>query len=105
MSGHYLHIALLSLMALNLRAQAAAELFDLIPEGAPAALVVRNVEELRKKGDQLVAEAGLGRRGRPSELFEFLIKDFHLQGKIETDGPIGFVIVNPAVLGIEVWDE
>ena len=87
---------LLAWLGLATMASAGQDLFDLVPEDAPAALVMRDIDALRKKGDQLIAEAGLQGMGRPSDLFNLLVNSLDLQGKIQTDGRAAVVVTQPA---------
>ena len=76
MSGITRRLALAVLLAATTAAPAAPppSALDLVPEDAAFGLAVRNVSDLKKKGDKLYADAGLKEEYLPrlSTLFEQL---------------------------------
>jgi hypothetical protein len=83
----------------------AAGVLDLIPEDAVAALAVRNLNELKKKGDQFVADAELKSLPRVSQLFESLLDSQGIRGGVDLDGSMAVVVANPDPFGYALVDD
>jgi hypothetical protein len=83
----------------------AGDVFDLVPEDAAAALVVRNLNELKKKGDRFVDDAQLQSLPRPSKLFEMLVDAEGLRAGVDLDGSMAIVVANPDLLGETLFDD
>jgi hypothetical protein len=101
-------ISVLAVAALALAtglAPVAPAVTDLIPEDATAAIAVRNLNELKKKGDKFAAEAGLQFLPRPSQLFDMLLDNLGVRGGVDPDGSMAFVVANPELLHIGFFDD
>ena len=68
---------------------------DLIPHRAGAALTIRNLQELKKKGDQFAKECDLNLGLRPSDLFTMAYQFLGLQGGIDESGPAAIILMAP----------
>ena len=79
--------------AAALRAQ--GQILDLIPANAAAALVVRNLDELKTKGDKFVADAELKVPLRPSQIFDFGFQFLGVKGGLDMKSPAAIVLVPP----------
>lgn len=104
MSGRQCLLSLVAMLAWSGIASAETNVLDLIPHDATVAVAVRNLNELKKKGDKFIAAAEIHDSGRPSQLVESLGKSLGLKG-VDTDGSFALVVVNPQTIGIKVWTE
>jgi hypothetical protein len=91
------------LTALALLACAAAApaqgVLDLIPEDAAAGVGIRSLNDLKKKGDKLIADAQLDLPLRPSQALEQLYGLLNVGGAVDEDAPAAVVLANPAKAG------
>jgi hypothetical protein len=97
-------LALATLLVCSGIAPAAPGVLELIPEDAAVALAVRNLNDLKKKGDQFVAATGTRFIARPSQLIEQLINRHGIKG-VDADGGIAVMAVNPKIVGIKLWGD
>jgi hypothetical protein len=104
MSGRQCLLSLVTVLAWSGIASAEASVLDLIPQDATAAVAVRNLNQLKKKGDNFIAAAEIDNLGRPSQLVERLLDAHGLKG-VDTDGSFALVAVNPQTIGIKLWTE
>jgi hypothetical protein len=72
---------------------------DLIPEDAAAALGIRNLAELKEKGDKLFADAELDFPLRPSQLFNEGYKWLGLMAGVAEDRPTTVILASPKSTG------
>jgi hypothetical protein len=70
-------------------------MLDLIPADAAAAVSIRSLTDLKKKGDQFVADAELKVPLRPSQLFEEMYKFLGVQGGVDEGGAAAIVLLRP----------
>src|SRR4029450_11797816 len=88
-----------SLLALTLLAWSAVagsgqEVLDIIPSEATAAAAIRNLKELRVKGDKFVADLQIEAGLRPSQLFDMLFQALGISGFDET-APNAVIFLRP----------
>jgi hypothetical protein len=98
-------LAVVLLAAAAGAAPAASGVLDLIPEDAAAAIAVRNLNELKTKGDKFAADAELQHLPRPSMLFDMLLDGEGLRAGADLDGSFAFVMANPEILGAKLFDD
>src|SRR5262249_18238535 len=90
--------ALLTLTACLLGPAAAPAqqgMLDLIAADAAAAVSIRSLTDLKKKGDKFVADTELNVPLRPSQLFEEMYKFLGVQGGVNEDGAGAIVLLRP----------
>lgn len=85
------------------RACAGQGMLALIPADATAALVIRDLNDLRKKGDKLEADVGVKDLPRVSELFEQVYRGLGVSGGVDQDGSAAIVVVNPKLFNIKLF--
>src|SRR5690242_3848251 len=73
---------------------------DLIPADAMAGIAARNLNELKKKADDLfkqleVKNAGMG----PTDLFDEAVKFLNVKAGLDPDGSAAFILANRDVVG------
>jgi hypothetical protein len=90
-------VALLLLTAGAARAQHGV--LDVIPADAAAAVAVRNLDDLKTKGDKLIADAELQMPLRPSQLFDEAYKFLGVQGGVDPKGAAAIVLARPEDAG------
>jgi hypothetical protein len=78
---------------------------DLIPADAAAALTIRNIASLKKKGDKLLNETRLKIPIRPSQAFEFVYSWLGINAGVDENAPAGILIANPAAVGAKTVRE
>lgn len=93
---------LAALVAFASPAPAGPSALDLVPADATAAVAVRNLNELRGKGDKLLAAAEMPEELRPSSGFEFLFDYLGVSAAVDRDGSAAVMLVNPDVLGLKI---
>jgi hypothetical protein len=86
-------------------AAAAPGVLDLVPQDAAAALAVRNLGELKKKGDKFAADAELQSLPRVSQLFDMLLDGLGIRAGVDLDSSMAFVVANPDLLGVNLFDK
>jgi hypothetical protein len=98
--------SVLLLLALAGSCPAGPTVLELIPADAGGALFVRNLAELRKKGDAFLKEIDWDERrwGRPSQLVDFVLSEVALQGIADEKRPMGLIAANPQVLKTHHFD-
>lgn len=75
---------------------------DHIPPDALGALLFRNVEDLKKKGDETFKEAGIDDGMRPSTLLPLLYTLIGINGAdVDETKPTGIVVASPKSVGAE----
>jgi hypothetical protein len=87
-------IALIALLALAAAGNAEG-LLDLIPQDAGAAFGVRNLNELRTKGDKFVKNGGFDDGGRPSQLIDLAIGWLGVKAGFDEKAPVAAMLVDP----------
>ncbi len=104
MSGRTRLLALAVLLAAVTAAPAAPppDVLGLVPEDAAFALAVRNITDLKKKGDKLFADAGLKEESfpRPSALFGQLYGLLGITAGLDEDAPAAVVVANARKAGL-----
>src|SRR5262249_10194917 len=93
--------ASLFLLLLAAPAPAGPDVLDLVPENAVAGLGVRNLVELRKKGDKLIADAEWKAPLRFSDLFDQLYQFLGIHQGLDPNGAAAVVIAHPKDAGRE----
>ena len=68
---------------------------DLIPRGAAVAVAIRNLDDLKKKGNTFLKESDLNIGLRPSDIFDHVYKFLGLQGGIDETGPAVLILMPP----------
>jgi hypothetical protein len=105
MTARHSLIALAVLAAPAARAHGGPGALDLIPEDAVAAVAVRNVNELQRKGDKLLAAAETPDEVQTARLFEFAFEHFGIGDVVDRDASAAVVLVNPDVLGVKLCND
>jgi hypothetical protein len=77
-------------------------MLDLIPHDAAAGVVIRNLTDLRKKGDKFIAETDLQTPIRPSELFSMAYNFLGIRGGVDEDGSAAIVLLSPEKRGKDI---
>jgi hypothetical protein len=77
---------------------------ELIPDDATGGVAIRNLNELRKKGDEFIKDAGIKDTIRFSDAFEFVLQFLNVKGGVDMDGSAAVVAVNEKVVGIKLKD-
>lgn len=85
---------------LSSSAAAQTRVLDLVPDDAAGALVIKGIDELRKKGDKFIADAKTENIGRPSDLFNLIFNSLGIQGGVDGKLPTGVIVANPKILGL-----
>src|SRR5262249_16954790 len=80
----------------------APDVLDLVPEDAALALAVRNITDLKKKGDKLFADAGLKDVSlpRPSALFQQLYGARGIKAGLDEDAPAAAFVASARAAGL-----
>ncbi len=76
-------------------AASAQGMLDLVPADAAAGLVVRNLDELKAKGDKFIAESEMRVPIRPSDLFAMGLKFLNVAGGVDTKGSAAVLLAPP----------
>jgi hypothetical protein len=76
-------------------ASPAQQLLDIVPRDVTAAIAVRNLNELIRKGDKLVEETQLQMPIRPSQLFDFGAQALGIRGGFDRERPVAILLVLP----------
>jgi hypothetical protein len=76
-------------------APAQTGMLDLIPDEALAGFAIRDLNDLKKKGDKFLADAELKLPLRPSQLFAMACDFLGVRGGIDHDGTAALVLVRP----------
>jgi hypothetical protein len=98
-------LSFLVLFALTSAASGGSGMLDLIPEDAAAAFAIRDLNDLKKKGDQLLDETKLNVPLRPSEIFDLVYKELGLKAGVDPNGSAALVLLSPEVVGAQdSWD-
>lgn len=113
MSGTTRLLALAVLLAAAAAAPAAPaappeSVLDLVPEDAAAALVVRNIAGVKKKGDKFFDDVGIKENRfvpRPSALFDELYKFLKIKGGVDEDAPVALIMANVKKAGFDGLNE
>src|SRR2546426_145222 len=75
-------------------ASAQQGMLDLVPADAAAAVTIRNLNDLIKKGDKFVADADLQLGGlRPSQIFTEVYNFLGIQGGVDGDGSVAILML------------
>ncbi|HKB42085.1 MAG TPA: hypothetical protein VKD72_37005 [Gemmataceae bacterium] len=93
-------LTLLALFALTGSATAQGPL-DLVPSDAMAGFAIRNLNDLKKKGDKFIKDTDLQMQFpmRPSQLFDDVYKFLGVQGAVDEDGSAAIMLVAEKVVG------
>jgi hypothetical protein len=92
--------ALLTLVVLAGSSPAQGQL-DLLPAESLGGVVIRNLDDLKQKGDQFIKDTELRIPLRPTELFNEAYKFLGVQapGVVDRDGSAAIVLASPKVIG------
>jgi hypothetical protein len=77
---------------------------ELIPEDAAAGLAIRDLNDLKQKGDRLVADTELKLPVRPSDLFSMLYNFLGVNAGLDGDAAGAVIIANPQKAGLTLRD-
>lgn len=93
-----------ALLVCALPASAQGPAPDLIPDDAAFALVVKNVEALKEKGEQFFKAHNVDpdRSPRPAQLFDQLFTFLQLKEGVDRKGAAALVLPNPEKLGLKL---
>jgi hypothetical protein len=113
MPGRTRLLALAVLLAAAAAAPAAPaappeSVLDLVPEDAAAALVVRNIADVKKKGDKFFDDVGIKETRfvpRPSALFDELYKFLEIKAGVDEDAPVALIMANVKKAGFNGANE
>jgi hypothetical protein len=98
-------LSFLGLFALAGAAPAGSGMLDLIPDDAAAAFAVRDLNDLKKKGDQFLDETKLNVPLRPSQAFDWVYQYLGLKAGVDPNGSAALVLLGPEAVGAQkVWD-
>jgi hypothetical protein len=97
-------LTLLILLTWTAAAPAESGILHMIPEDAAAGFVVRNVADLRRKGDRFLADTEMHLFLRPSELFPIIYSVLGLQRGVEENNSAAILVANPEKVGIQLFD-
>lgn len=89
---HALAVTILFAVAGGTQAQTVLEL---IPADATAGIAIRNLDDLSKRGDQFVAEAGMQNLFRPSQLWVMALQFLGINGGIDGKNSAAAVLAPP----------
>ena len=92
-------LILLCLFATAAPAMAEPSMLDLISGDAVAGLTIRNLNDLKKKGDRFMADSELKLPIRPSQLFDQGFQFLGINTGYDPERPGGILIANPATVG------
>jgi hypothetical protein len=95
MSRHPGPLALAVSLLWAAAAPAQQGMLDLIPADAAAAVSIRSLTDLKKKGDRFIADAELNVPLRPSQIFEEMYKFLGVQGGVDEDGAAAIILLRP----------
>ena len=74
-------------------------MLELIPEDAAAAIVIRNADDLAKKGDKFLDDTGIDMPFRPSQLYDLLLAELRIRAGVDRERPVALVAANPKTMG------
>src|SRR5437899_1024371 len=72
---------------------------ELIPDDAAAGSAVRDLNDLKKKGDKFLAEADIKLPFRPSQLFEMGYQFLGIKAAVDEDAAAAIIVANPRSIG------
>src|SRR5262245_17173428 len=87
-------LSALALLAMTAVAGLGQEVLDIIPSDAAAAMAIRNLKELRVKGDKFVADLRIEEGLRPSQLFDMLLQALGISG-FDESAPNAIIFLRP----------
>ena len=90
-----LSFALALVGALGGKARAQADALDLIPSKAAAAIVIRDADDLRKKGDDFLKETGVNLPLRPTDALDFVKTFLGIKDGLDLRRPAAAVLLRP----------
>src|SRR5947207_851462 len=77
----------------------AQKTLDLMPSDAMVGCAVRNLNDLKKKGDQFIKDTELQLPIRLSQVFDMAYQAIGVQGVVDEDGSCAIVLVPEKVIG------
>ncbi len=72
-----------------------ATMLDIVPADSAIAVAIRDLDDLQKKGDKLVADAELNISIRPSQLFSMAFGFLGIQGGLDERAPAAVILLRP----------
>ena len=72
---------------------------DVIPADAAVAIIIRNPDELRKKGDDFLKEANINLGIRPTDALAFVTNFLGINQGLDLEQPAGAVVLRPENAG------
>jgi hypothetical protein len=78
-------------------------MLDLIPADAGAAVAIRNLNDLKKKGDRFIADTEMKVPLRPSQVFEMGYQHLGINAGVDFNGSAAIVLANPVAVGVQTW--
>ncbi len=104
MSGRILILTLLTLATWTATAPAGPGMLDLVPEDAAGGFVIRQIADLRRKGDQFLAETDMHLLMRPTQLFPLIYLSLGIQQGVDENQSAALLVANPEKVGIQLFD-
>src|SRR5262249_39126287 len=99
-------LAFLACLAFVAPGRAQAPALDLIPSDSPLALVVKNLDDLKEKGEQFFKDHNVDadKAPRPSQLFDRLFDLLKLKEGVDRKGSAAFLLPSLQKLGLKKLD-
>jgi len=76
-------------------------ILDIVPSDAALAFAIRNLQDLKRKGDTFLEKTGLQIPVRPSQIFDFALGWIGIQQGVDDQSPIALIMVNLENVGAE----
>ena len=80
---------------------------DIVPSNAALALSIRNLQDLKRKGETFLEKTELQVFLRPSQLFDFALSWIGVRKGVDDQAPIALIMVDPDKVGTEYgkWED
>ena len=76
-------------------------ILDIVPSDAALSFAIRNLQDLKRKGDTFLEKTGLQIPVRPSQIFDFALGWIGIQQGVDDQSPIALIMVNLEKVGAE----
>lgn len=100
-------VRIISALCVSLTIAASARsqtVLNLVPADCGGALVIKGIDDLKKKGDAFFAETKTEEFGRPSQLFNLIFVNLGIQGGVHGKLPTGILVASPKKAGVAGLD-
>lgn len=87
-------LTVITLLAWSGTGMAAPGVLELIPDDANAALMIRSIGDLKKKGDKFLADTDINLGIRPTDALAFVCAHLGINAGLDEDGPAGILLVD-----------